>query len=322
MQQIKKYIVNLDLPEKDRWTTVIQDNKELCLNAYDEMDKLVRTSTIGKLVKYGLESVAKYFLNSGQALYSDEINSISTLLNVPAEKVLMCQLCYEMAAACTSVGMNLNGKMFHYRTMDWEMMFLKKLTIEVDFQRDNKTIFTAITWAGYIGVLTAIVPNQYSMSINFRRSNGNLVGNFIRATSMHWPIGYLCRILLEKQSSYVQFIDDMSNANTISPCYVTVCHKNGTLNVITRDCDKVVSIRTDEYNVVQTNKDLGETDVDILYSCAREKMVNELIKSDGDKLTCINDIITLFNKFPIINEETIYVCVMIPEDSHVYTYLA
>ncbi len=61
--------------------------------------------------------------------------------------------------------------------MDWDADFLKAMTIECDFRRNNKTVcvmipnehedsrlicgwqvFLATTWAGFIGVLTAVKP--------------------------------------------------------------------------------------------------------------------------------------------------------------------
>lgn len=38
------------------------------------------------------------------------------------------------------------------------MEFLKPLTVEYDFRRNNKTIFTAASWAGYVGVFTGLKP--------------------------------------------------------------------------------------------------------------------------------------------------------------------
>lgn len=33
--------------------------------------------------------------------------------------------------------------------MDWQLDFLEPLTIEVDFQRGGKSLYSATTWAGY-----------------------------------------------------------------------------------------------------------------------------------------------------------------------------
>lgn len=321
MSSVKKYVVDLDKPEKERWNEIINDNKENCLHAFKEMDKMAKSNAISRIMSYVLETIAKYYLNSGKALYIDELKSISEILNVPVEKVLMCQLCYEMAAACTSVGMNINGKMYHYRTMDWDMVFLKALTIHVQFKKNNKLLFEGITWAGYIGILTAMVPNEYSLSINYRRSNGNLIGNIMKASKMHWPIGYLCRNLLESETSFDDFIKILDCTDLISPCYVTLCHKSGNSVVLIRDSDKCVDKITSSTCVIQTNKDPGPTDVNILYSCEREKLVNSIIGNDLHKMNNAESIISVFNKYPIINEETVYVSVLVPEESKIMTYL-
>ena len=44
------------------------------------------------------------------------------------------QLIYEASAQCTSIiGIDENGYPIHARTMDWEMPFLRPLTIEACF---------------------------------------------------------------------------------------------------------------------------------------------------------------------------------------------
>jgi hypothetical protein len=40
--------------------------------------------------------------------------------------------------------------------MDWEMMVLQQMTIEIEFRRNNKPVFLATSWPGYIGVLTGM----------------------------------------------------------------------------------------------------------------------------------------------------------------------
>jgi hypothetical protein len=52
------------------------------------------------------------------------------------------------------------------------------LTVDVDFQKNNQTIFKATTWIGYVGVLTGMrVSDGYSVSVNFRHTGGSLITN-------------------------------------------------------------------------------------------------------------------------------------------------
>ena len=79
---------------------------------------------------------------------------------------------YEASTTCTSIVVehSENGKPIHIRTMDWELPFLKPLTIDVVYTRNNQIVANATTWAGYVGVLTgmAFCDTPFSVSVNYR----------------------------------------------------------------------------------------------------------------------------------------------------------
>jgi len=55
--------------------------------------------------------------------------------------------------------------------MDWELSFLKPLTIEIIFRRGNVPVSICTTWVGYLGILTGMTlnnPDPVSVSVNFR----------------------------------------------------------------------------------------------------------------------------------------------------------
>ncbi len=52
------------------------------------------------------------------------------------------------------------------------------LCLDVDFQKNDQTIFKATTWVGYVGILTGMrVQDGYSVSVNFRHAGGALTTN-------------------------------------------------------------------------------------------------------------------------------------------------
>ena len=326
--KIKKYVIDLDTDEKHRWTNIILEHKSECLVAFSEMEKLVNLSTTAKVAKYLAKSIASAYVYFGKVLYLDELKSIAKILNVTVEKVILYQLVYEMFAACTSIGCKVNGDMIHFRTMDWDMEFLKKLTIELEFKKSGKTLFRSITWAGYIGVLTAMVPNNYSVSINYRASSGGvtvskLIGNLKRCLGLSWPIGHLIRILLEKESDLATFKYQVSHADLIAPCYVTICDKAGKSMIIIRDNNRLVDTIESPNYVVQTNKDPGPNpESNILYSIQREKLANKILAEYTQEPNANHkDLFKKLCKRPIINEETVYMCIMIPAANVLETYI-
>ena len=242
--------------------------------------------------------------------YSKEIEFIAKELNLSFLQALFVQLIYEFNSACTVSIMNINGDNFYFRTMDWEMEFLKNITIKLNIIKDDKIIGTAVTWLGYVGFLTCQVNNDYKIAINYRRTKivnfVSIMGNFTKITSGYWPIGYVVRDVLEKQLKYNEAVEVLQNINLISPCYITIYSYNDKSVIITRNSTNVEYIRFD--NLVQTNCDYNESEPNILYSCERRELVKKLESEfNSNNITNYDDIIKKLLVFQILNRSTIYV---------------
>ena len=104
---------------------------------------------------------------------------------------------------------------------------LQQLTIQVDFVSGGQTVFRATTWAGYVGVLTGMRPQGYSVSVNYRRTEfgasdgvGGIFRNMQRGAAGHWRLSLfekcsrqrihstLLRCFL-RASSWLQFISPL-----------------------------------------------------------------------------------------------------------------
>ena len=212
--------------------------------------------------------------------------------------------------------------------MDWDLEELKDLTICVIFTKGNKTIFTASTWAGYIGVLTGAKPNVCTIAINYRRVGDGILTNFTKSIFGSWPIGFLIRHLLENENSYDKIRGYLMGTELISPCYLTMSGKNGQGHLICRlrsETDKIkqLGVNKSDY-IIQTNIDYDLVDrrlpirVDkkvvenILYSKERIKKVESILKpqTQCDNISDITKLVEMFNVWPVMNEETIYITVM------------
>lgn len=60
------------------------------------------------------------------------------------------------------------GGALHGRTMDWQMPYLRALTIELEWRRAGATVARATSWAGYIGLLTGTCAGQLYVSYILR----------------------------------------------------------------------------------------------------------------------------------------------------------
>ena len=65
--------------------------------------------------------------------------------------------------------------------------------------------------------------------------------------------------------------------------------------------------------IVQTNCDQCKTAPNILYSLERRMMVTDEINLKKNNFRSINELIDSITRFPVINEETIYLAIMSPK---------
>jgi hypothetical protein len=312
-KSVKSRKINLDLSPDKRWIDILEEFKPELLVAKDRM-KIIIDKMLGSSY-YLIVPMIKSFKLFKSIMFLDELQSIADAMEMSFEYVLILQLCYEISSCCTSAITKIKDDYVFFRTMDWPMDFLKDLTVNLEFMKDGKTIFTTTTWVGYVGVLTVTVPEKYSIAVNYRRTNdvslSSISKNVISIMNMNWPIGYLIRDVCEKNLSYKNMLHYMCKAKLVSPCYITICGTIERPKVITRDPDGY-KIYKHTY-VVQTNCDQNKVTPDILHSVSRR---NKIIKSIEDNKNNFKDVNTLIKEFyidPIRNDETIYYTIMIPK---------
>lgn len=326
MTKSPKRILNLDLPANQRWNDILDEFNPQLEKIKPILIKLIE-QYIGKLY-YLISPIIKTFSALGKIMYYDEIKAISEKIKISFEYVLMLQLCYEASACCTSIATKVNNINVFFRTMDWPLDFLKDLTIDLEFQKKGKTVFYATSWIGYVGILTATVPEKYSLAVNFRNTKNlsisSVIGNITSIISMYWPIGYLIRHICEENMPYEKMLHHLHKTYLVSPCYITVCNSSNEPVVITRD---PVGYKDMNNNyIVQTNCDQCDQNKkylpnNILYSLQRSKLANKIIKKYNNNFESIENLVSLLFNYPIDNDETIYYSIMIPSENIHYSII-
>ena len=245
--EIPRYKVDLDAKPSERWTEIVKDYKQ----HFKQIEGVITELIERELGKNGL--IAKSIVNSMVALltqcgvvyYNQELKAIAKQSGMPLGLLTIMQLIYEACAHCTSiVCFDKEKKPIHIRTMDWEMEFLRALTIEVVFYKNNKPLCIATSWAGYVGILTGMRYNSFGISVNYRVTLDGFWTNVKKAAKSSWPIGFLVReILCTEDTNNVKFNYNnariqLQNSALISPVYFTLSGVN--INegcIITRNRD-------------------------------------------------------------------------------------
>ncbi len=167
---------------------------------------------------------------------------------------------------CTSVvARNAEGQIFHGRNLDWNLdASLLGLAVDVDFQRNNVTIFTGATLVGFVGVFNGMSP-QWSASIDARQKGGLLWENLLEAL-LHksmTPSQHM-RKVLESAESFEAASMDLASADLINEVYYIVAGRGGNEGmVISRgrtpdDNGPVKTLNDTAWFVAETNYDWWE----------------------------------------------------------------
>eukprot|EP01012_Entosiphon_sulcatum_P015344 TRINITY_DN20329_c0_g1_i1.p1 TRINITY_DN20329_c0_g1~~TRINITY_DN20329_c0_g1_i1.p1 ORF type:complete len:445 (-),score=32.59 TRINITY_DN20329_c0_g1_i1:888-2201(-) len=327
-----RFRINLDCPASERWNELVDRYAEQFQAVERIVDGAV-AETLGPRLGPFLESLASNLIagitRTGKVFYKDELVSIAQRSRMSLGKLVLMQLTYEAAACCTSIIVpSATGEPLHIRTMDWGMEFLRPLCVELEFVRGETVVCRAVSWAGYVGLLTGMVPGAVSVSVNFRVSpsaeRSSLWDNLKAALSDSWPIGFLVReVLTEPGVDWTRAVTYLRNSELIAPTYLTVAGpkpNEGALITRNRKGDRDFWLFSEKGPIVQTNVDHWDQNPDdILYSVARRKRALDRIAAEpawNEEMLW-----RLVSGFPILNSLTIYAALMCPATGHFETRL-
>jgi hypothetical protein len=231
---VPHYIVDLDLPPLQRWT-------EICSNSTFQTTAQYLINTVAGILPDGgadLGGLGKllndFYLPSE---YAQEIQGCAAVLGVDYGWVTLLNLGYEVSDACTSiVAETTDGQILHARNMDfWEgegfTNSLKDMAMQVEYQRNGQPLFYATTFAGYVGVLSGMKPNGFSVTINTRfypQGLGQLFYEVVAAIEERNAtlVSYLTRKVFTNDNHFETAIENLSNDELIADVYYTVAGVN------------------------------------------------------------------------------------------------
>ena len=108
-----------------------------------------------------LDGMAQRWLRRSSSPYIAEIEAISRSLGFPG--IWFLNGSYQWG--CTTLARAENGENWLVRTLDWPFPGLGRHA-EVARMKGDGGDFFSVTWAGYVGVLTAMAPGRYAACVN------------------------------------------------------------------------------------------------------------------------------------------------------------
>ncbi|WP_196893459.1 C45 family peptidase [Aureivirga marina] len=280
-------IINLDLPANERWLFLEKYKQEI----EDLIECYLADFTGAEFLFDEIDSYKKTIISSE---YLEEISSIASFTKFTENEILIANLYYDILKfyfGCTAFAVENNDTVFHARNLDWhtENDLLSKHSRVFEFQKNGETIFKSIGWVGFIGVLSGIKANRFSITLNAVLSKDS--------PEIAKPITFLLRDVLTNCNSFSEAEELLRNTTIICDCLLLLSGTNSEEKIVIERTPKRAEIRKPEENhIIVTNdyKKLENTNLshNLLQetSCGRYNKTNELLnqKSPENLEDCIS----------------------------------
>lgn len=325
------YTVDLDLPPSKRWTSVITDKKKDLDNMIQAIRDLANAFVpSGRLVEL-VDITLPLMVDTLPNPFRDEIKGIAADSGIHLGEIVLFNIFYEVFTVCTSVvAEDAKGNLFHGRNLDFGLFLgwdaknkswtvsetLKPLVVNLDFKRNNQTVFKSTSFAGYVGMLTGIKPYLFSLTMNERFS---LDGGYIGI--LEWILGqrdgmwmsFLTRSVLENSTSYEEAKFHLAQTKLLAPAYFILGgNQTGQGCIITRS--RVYTIDTFEIDlklgrwyVLETNYDHWK---EPLFLDDRRTPAMKCMNLTSQTNISLQTLYDMLSTKPVLNKLTTYTTLM------------
>lgn len=334
-------VVNLDLPANQRYNDLASKKTKQLYNLLSYIKNFTSFIMDGKLFGY-IDKDLGPLADTLPAPYGDEIKGLATATGIPLGEVVLYNIFYEVFTVCTSiVAEDKTGNLFHARNLDFGLFLgwdnktntwalseiLRTLIVNIDYQKNGKTVYKTVSFAGYVGVLSGMKPGVMTLTLNERF---NIDGGFIGI--IEWILGkrdakwssFLSRDVLETATSYKQALDMLANEEVLAPVYYILGGtKSGEGVVITRSRTKCL----DQMSLNPTNKTwfVLETNYDNwkppLIIDDRRTPGKACMNKMGQENVSFKGLYNVLSTQPVLNKLTTYTTLMQASSGKMETYI-
>jgi hypothetical protein len=267
-QPLPAFTVNLDLPPDQRWVAIAKfpQYSKLFSTVWSEIQSFLNAEVLASLIALGDDAWSR--LNP---VFQGEIQGSATALNLPRGVVTLLNLLYDITDGCTSiVAQMVDGSILHARNLDFgtgmdDTELLRELAGMFNYTRNGSTVFAAVGFPFYSGVLTGFKPGAFAVTVNTRfLPKGPLdqlttAINFLLHNNAS-PVTFVTREVMENMTNYFTALELLVDTPLIDDVYYTLSGTSpnqGT--VITRSRNNASDIwhvsSPETWYILQTNYD-------------------------------------------------------------------
>jgi hypothetical protein len=320
------YTIDLEKPEKSRWTEVI--SKETAVAGRLVQEAAVEFNRVPEMLRW----VFAHLYQVMGGLYQAEIAAWADGIGVSLGTATMLNCAYELShlrlpkcLGCTAGVRWLNGLgMVHVRTLDWPLPSISEATRLFRFRRGSRE-FLVVGACGHVGVLSGMLPGAYSVTINWAPPAGFPTFDF-------GPT-FLLRDILEKCDTFDAVVKTLRDTRLSTSVFFTICGaEKGQACVIERTQREAVIRPIKDGVVAQANHHVGQKFV------KNNKTLAEVEEEsfEGDSVcrvealdralrelpaSCsLDDLTVLLNCPPVLNQYTCQQMILCPTSGAVHVW--
>jgi len=209
------------------WQPLIAEDSESAAQLFHNQAALIEKvkGTLSWLVALvGSWKAAKLLRAYKKHFRERELEQWAQATNCTVDDVLAANLAYEFSqfasyagsrlpTLCTSVACRWHDRIYHFRTLDWLLEGIGPASRELVFTSVN---FTAISWPGFLGVVSGVAPGRFSITLNQAAPTRplNLDG---------MPPALLIREAFESCATYSEAVQLLSTRNIATDCFIMIC---------------------------------------------------------------------------------------------------
>ncbi|KAJ6668612.1 hypothetical protein lerEdw1_012094 [Lerista edwardsae] len=339
---VPEYIINLDLPPSERWVQVASEKKKELRLTIQACKEIISAFFPSHKFESLLEAKMRWLGNTLPSPFQEEIKGIASASGIPLGEVVLFNVFYEIFTVCVSiVAEDKTGKLYHVRNLDfglflgWDIknsswtitQHLKPLMVNLNFQRNNKTVFKSANFAGYVGMISGVKPGAFSLTMNERFSlDGGYIGIFewLIGEREGWWMSFLTRAVLENGTSYDDAKDKLVNSRLLAPAYFILGgNKSGEGCVISRSRSKTLDIwnldaQKGTWFVLETNYDRWK---DPFFLDDRRTPTAKCLNKTLQENISLPRLYDVLSTKPMLNKLTVSTTLMDVSEGRLETYL-
>ncbi|KAK3098609.1 hypothetical protein FSP39_021198 [Pinctada imbricata] len=312
-----RYQINLDLPEEQRWTELMKNYAQIGPDAYNVIYSYVHSlpPPLPNITIKVIEMVAADVDQYLPSPYAAEMRGIAKSLNIDLGLIVGMNILYDVTAFCTSIVMqDSKGVIWHARNLDYSYTdMLRNITVQVDFIQNNKTVYSGVTYAGYVGLLTGMRPKAFTITID-ERDQGAWWENFLIGIidRKAEPIGFLIRDVLANETTFESAVKRLSFTTTEASAYFIVGGVGKDEGVVITK-GRIAPVDTWQLDTANGRWYEVETNYDhwgpVPKTDDRRDPANKKMVAMGQNVT-VDNLFDVMSTVPVLNDDTTYTIIM------------